>query len=85
MTLVTVDGSMRRVTEDSIAIWTGARHASGKEAWDWFPRADVTWVYWSKRGSSMVTVTMPEELARDRCLAFRTSRYEPVMQAQGAL
>lgn len=73
-TTVTVDGSMRCVTEDSIAIWTGAKHASGKEAWDWFPRAEVTWVYWSKRNSNMVTVTMPEEMARDKCLIYRMGK-----------
>ena len=74
MSTVTVQAHMRSVREDDIAIWTGAYHSSGKEAWDWLPRSQVTWVYWSKQDRRRVTVTMPEDLAREKCLAYRRGK-----------
>jgi len=71
---VHVWGHMRLVRPGAIAIWTGAYGPNGDEAWDWLPRSQITWVYWSKDEKRRVTVTMPEELARDKCLPYRKGK-----------
>jgi len=68
---VCVWGFMRTVRKGGVAIWTGAYAPNGDEVWDWLPRSKITWVYWSGRDDKKVTVTMPESIARDKCLAWR--------------
>lgn len=74
MNSVSVSAHMRCVRPGAIAVWTGAYDSSGNEAWDWLPRKQVTWVYWSKTDKRRVTITMPEELAREKCLAYRRGK-----------
>lgn len=74
MTPVTVFAHMRCVRPGAIAVWTGAYDGAGREAWDWLPRSQVTWIYWSKQDRRRVTVTMPEDLAREKCLNYRRGK-----------